>query len=135
MTLVREAMVPDPPGLEGSTSAQEAGELLSRDEVRAVFVCAGGRLIGVVTRKTLVREIVALGRDPRATRLAEIAEEPYLPIEASTELTEAFHLLEERDLERVPVTEDGRLVGVLSRSVLQRRLAEDAPAEDGQQQV
>ena len=33
----------------------------------------------------------------------------------------------EHDLERVPVVEGGRLVGVLSRSVLQRRLAEDEP--------
>jgi CBS domain-containing protein len=134
MTLVREAMVPDPPALDGTTSAQEVGELLSRDEVRAVYVCAEGRLIGVVTRKTLVREIVARGRDPRATSVAEIAEEPYLPIDASDELTEAFHLLEERDLERVPVTEEGRLVGVLSRSVLQRRLAEDAPPDEEQPQ-
>jgi len=134
MTLVREAMVPEPPALEGAASAQEAGELLSRDEVRAVFVCDDGKLIGVVTRKTLVREIVALGRDPRETRLAGIAEEPYLPIDASTELTAAFHLLEERDMERVPVTEEGRLVGVLSRSVLQRRLAEDAPSDDDEDQ-
>jgi CBS domain-containing protein len=127
MTLVREAMVPDPPALDGSASAQEAGELLSRDEVRAVFVSENGRLIGVITRKTLVREIVAAGLDPSATHVAAIAEEPYLPIDASTELTAAFHLLEEHDLERVPVTEDGRLVGMLSRAVLQRRLAEDAP--------
>jgi len=123
-------MVPEPPALDGAASAQQAGEELSRAEVRAVLVCEGGRLIGVVTRKTLVREIVALGRDPRETRLADIAEQPYLPIEASTELSEAFRLLEEHDLERVPVTEDGRLVGLLSRSVLQRRLAEDEPVPD-----
>jgi CBS domain-containing protein len=35
--------------------------------------------------------------------------------------------MEEKDAERVPVVEGGRLVGVLSRSVLQRRLAEDEP--------
>ena len=135
MTRVREAMVPDPPALSGEASAQEAGELLARPEVRAVFVCEDHRLIGVVTRKTLVREIVALGRDPRETRLADIAEEPYLPIDAGADLVEAFHQLEEHDLERVPVTEDGRLVGVLSRSVLQRRLAEDEEIPVDQQQV
>ena len=135
MTRVREAMVPDPPALSGHASAQEAGELLARPEVRAVFVCEDHRLIGVVTRKTLVREIVALGRDPRETRLADIAEEPYLPIDAGADLVEAFHQLEEHDLERVPVTEDGRLVGVLSRSVLQRRLAEDEEIPADQQQV
>jgi CBS domain-containing protein len=127
MTLVREAMVPDPPALEGSASAQEAGELLSRDEVRAVFVCREGRLIGVVTRKTLVREIVASGRDPRQTELGTIAEDPLLPVDGETDLGEAFRLLEAHDLDRVPVIEDGRLVGVLSRAIVQRRLAEDEP--------
>ena len=43
------------------------------------------------------------------------------------DLDEAFHSLEDNDLERVPVVEDGRLVGILSRTVLQRRLAEDEP--------
>jgi CBS domain-containing protein len=53
------------------------------------------------------------------------------------DLEEAFRFLEEHDAERVPVVEGGRLVGVLSRSVLQRRLAEDEPAAgtDDQQQV
>ena len=50
-------------------------------------------------------------------------------MDADLPVDEAFHLLEEEDLERVPVVEDGRLVGVLSRSVLQRRLAEDEPPE------
>ena len=47
--------------------------------------------------------------------------DPELPLD------EAFQFLEDEDLERVPVTEEGRLVGVLSRSALQRRLAEDEP--------
>jgi CBS domain-containing protein len=42
-------------------------------------------------------------------------------------LNDAFAYLEEHDYERVPVVEDGKLVGVLSRSAVQRRLAEDEP--------
>jgi CBS domain-containing protein len=93
-------------------------------------VCDQGRLLGVVTRKTLVREIVAAGRDPRTTTLAEIAEVPLNTIGSELPLDEAFRFLEEQDLKRVPVLEDGRLVGVLSRAVLQRRLAEDEPPLD-----
>ena len=44
--------------------------MLGRPEVRAVFVCDDGRLVGVVTRKTLVREVVAAGRDPRVDEAA-----------------------------------------------------------------
>ena len=131
MDKVRDAMVVDPPQLGGDASAQEAGEALERPEVRAVFVTDDGRLLGVVTRKTLVREIVAAGRDPRGTVLREIAEVPLNTIGPELPLDEAFRFLEEHDLDRVPVLEDGLLVGVLSRAVLQRRLAEDEPpAED-----
>ena len=127
MILVREAMVVEPRALGVDATAQEAGELLANPDVRAVFVCDDHRLVGVITRKTLVREVVAPGLDPRAARLGDVAEPPHYTFEAETPAEEAFRFMEERDAERVPVVEDGRLVGVLSRVVLQRRLAEDEP--------
>jgi len=126
---VRDAMVSAPRVLDAGASAQEAGEALARPEVRAVFVCAGELLAGVVTRKTLVREVVAAGRDPRTTPLREIAEAPNFTLGSELPLDEAYRFLEEHDLERVPVVEEGRLVGMLSRAVLQRRLAEDEPPD------
>jgi CBS domain-containing protein len=77
-----------------------------------------------------VSQVVAPGRDPRDTKVGEIAEPPLFTLDASMDLEEAFHALEEHDFERVPVVEDGRLVGILSRTVLQRRLAEDEPPPD-----
>jgi CBS domain-containing protein len=130
VTLVREAMVIEPPSLTVDATAKQAGELLANPEVRAVFVCDDRRLVGVVTRKTLVREVVASGRDPRETRVGEIAEAPHYTFEAAAPVEEAFRFMEENDAERVPVVEHGRLVGVLSRVVLQRRLAEDEPPSE-----
>ena len=127
--LVRDAMVADPLALDASSSAREAGEALSRDAVRSVLVCKDGALVGVVTRKTLVREVVANGRSPETTTLGEIAEEPNATLDAAMSLDAAFAFLEEHDYERVPVVEDDKLVGVLSRSGVQRRLAEDEPPE------
>ena len=133
---VRDAMVPEPTTLAAGASAQEAGRCFAESgEVRAIFVTEGdGRLLGVVTRKTLVREVVAAGREPGAVALREIAEPPNFTLDAGLDLDGAFRFLEEQDLERVPVVEqDGRLVGVLSRAVVQRRLAEDEPPEGEQQ--
>jgi CBS domain-containing protein len=130
MSLVRDAMVSDPLQLAAAASAQEAGRALADPEVRAVLVCDGGRLVGVVTRKTLVREVVAAGRDPRDTTLGSIAEPPLFTLEGAEPLENAFHELEQRDLERVPVTEGGRLVGVLSRAAVQRRMFEDDAPEE-----
>ena len=119
-------MVSNPGQLPADASAQAAGELLQRPEVRAVYVTDGERLVGVVTRKTLVREIVASGLDPAGTGLRVIAEDPHYTLGPDVPLEEAFRFLEEQDAERVPVVDEHhRLIGVLSRSVLQRRLAED----------
>jgi CBS domain-containing protein len=127
---VRDAMVPEPLALDVRASARDAGEALARDAVRAVLVCDDGRLVGAVTRKTLVREVVAGGRDPNSTSLGEIAEEPNATLDSGMGLHEAFALLEEQDYERVPVVDDGKLLGVLSRSAIQRRLAEDEPSDE-----
>jgi CBS domain-containing protein len=124
-------MVSEPATMASSAAAVEAGERLAHKDVRAVLVTdAEGQLVGVVTRTTLVREVVAAGRDPRSTPLGEIAEAPRFTVDADMAVEEAFQLLEDEDLERVPVVEEGKLVGVLSRSVLQRRLAEDEPPAD-----
>jgi CBS domain-containing protein len=128
---VRDAMIAEPRALPATATAREAGEVLTPAEVRAVFVVdADGGLVGVVTRKTLVARVVAAGRDPGSTPVGELAEPPYYTIDAETPLDEAFRFIEENDAERVPVVDGGRLVGVVSRAVLQRRLAEDEePAE------
>ena len=128
--LVRDAMVPEPTMLDADENARAGGLCLENPDIRAVFVCErDGTLLGVITRKTLVREVVAAGLHPNEVILRNIAEPPFFTLDASLSLDDAFRTLEERDLERVPVVEAGRLVGVLSRAVVQRRLAEDEPPE------
>jgi CBS domain-containing protein len=130
MTLVREAMMPDPKALPASASAQEAAELLTRPEVRAVLVVDAERLVGVVTCEVLVERVVAAGCDPRTTSVGDVAEPVALSALPDMAVEDAYRLMEEQDVERLPVTDDGRLVGVLSRSALTRRLAEDEPPDD-----
>ena len=56
-------------------------------------------------------------------------------LDADAPLDDGYRLLEEAEVERAPVLEQGRLVGVLSRSVVQRRLAEDEPPPEDEEAV
>ena len=124
-------MVPDPPWLAAEATAQEAGVLLARPEVRAVFVCDDEGLTGVVTRKTLVREVVAPGRHPRETPLGEIAEEPHYTIDSSETSTPPFVSSRSTTPNASRWSTVAGLSACSSRSVLQRRLAEDeGPSRD-----
>ena len=81
---VRDAMIPEPRSLEASAPAQDAGSHLTQPDVRAVYVSDADRFVGVVTRKTLVQEIVAAGRDPREVQVGEIAEQPNWTIDQAS---------------------------------------------------
>jgi CBS domain-containing protein len=126
MSLVRDGMLSDPAAIAADASVQEAAEHLVRPDVRVILVVdAGGALVGVVTPDSLVERVVAAGLDPRSTPVSAAVVEPQLVLDADQPLDDGYRLLEESDVERAPVLEQGRLVGVLSRSVVQRRLAED----------
>ena len=74
---------------------------------------------------------VARGEDLRSLSAAELAERDVPTIRPDATLDEALHLMAEQGLERLPVTEDERLLGVLPREPLVRRIAEDeAPSRD-----
>ena len=132
MSLVRDGMLSDPAAIDADASAQEAAEHLVRPDVRVILVVdANGALVGVVTPDSLVERVVAAGLDPRSTPVSAAVVDPPLVLDADQSLDDGYRLLEESDVERAPVLEQSRLVGVLSRSVVQRRLAEDeAPAEE-----
>ena len=129
--IVREALISDPRVLAGDASAREAAELLTHPNVRSVLVADGDRLLGCVTAESIVRA-VAEGLDPAQATARELASE-VTTVDPDMALEDAVHLMAERDLERLAVVEDGRLLGVLPRSPLLRRIAEDDPPEGGEE--
>lgn len=131
MSLVRDGMLSDPATLAADATVQDAAQHLSRPDVRALLVVDGsGELLGLVTPDSLVELVVAAGLDPGSTAVSAALVPPPLVLDADQLLDDGYRLLEEAELERAPVVEQGRLVGVLSRSVVQRRLAEEEEPVD-----
>jgi predicted transcriptional regulator len=122
--IVREALVSDPRVLSAEASAREAAELLTHPQVRSALVVDGDRLLGCVTLESIVAA-VASGVDLLSAKARDVCETDVLTVGPDLALGEALHLMAERGLERLPVTENGRLLGVLPREPVARRLAED----------
>ena len=124
--IVREALVPDPRVLAATASAREAAELLTHPHVRNALVVDGDRLLGCVTLESIVRA-VARGVDLLTATARDVCDADVTTVSPDLPLGEALHLMAEQGLERLPVTDDGRLLGVLPREPTVRRLAEDEP--------
>lgn len=129
---VREALVSDPRVLSADAGVSEAAELLLRPEIRSVLVVDGDRLVGAIGPDGVIRA-VATETELGDLTVGEICKSDLVTIGPDASLDEAVHLMSAHSLERVPVVEDGRLLGVVSREPLLRRLAEDEvpPSPEG----
>jgi predicted transcriptional regulator len=125
--IVREALVSDPRVVSADASAREAAELLTHPHVESALVTDGERLLGCVTLESIVAAL-ARGVDLLSATVREVCETDMTTVGPDLPLDEALHLMAESGLERLPVTEDGRLLGVLQREPVARRLAEEEPA-------
>jgi predicted transcriptional regulator len=122
--IVREALVSDPRVLPADASVREAAELLTHPQVKNVLVTDGERLLGCVTVESIVAA-VARGAELGSAKVRDVVEPEVASVPPDMPLDEALHLMAEQGLERLPVTENGRLLGVLPRETVARRLAED----------
>ena len=125
--IVREALVSDPRVVSADASAREAAELLTHPQVESALVTDGERLLGCVTLESIVAAL-ARGVDLLSATVREVCETDMTTVGPDMPLDAALHLMAESGLERLPVTEDGRLLGVLQREPVARRLAEEEPA-------
>jgi CBS domain-containing protein len=124
--IVREALVADPPVLQADAPVEAAAAHLARPHVESVLVADGERLVGVITKEAIVGA-VANSRDLRSLTVGDVADQDVPTVGPETTLGDALLLMAEQGLERLPVVEDGRLLGILPREPVVRRLAEDEP--------
>ena len=124
--IVREALMTDPRVLQAGARAREAAELLTHPHVSSVLVADGERLVGCIGAENIVAA-VAKGLDLQQATAGEVADADVITLPPDLPLDEALYRMAELDVARLPGTDDGRLLGVLSREPIARRLAEDEP--------
>ena len=117
---VKEWMQPDPPVIRAQASVGEAERLAEEHGLAIVYVVdEAGKLVGFLTRKAIA---AAPSEELPAGKLAAA---PIVTVSPDDPMERAVVLLGERHL-LLPVVENGRLVGVLTRGGVLRALAKMA---------
>ena len=126
---VREAMTASPRSIESGESVVQAARLMASEDVGSLPVVEAGELVGMVTDRDLVVQVLAKDLDATKVVVSEVATEN--PIVASPEepLDSALQRMAQEQVRRLPVVEDGRLVGILAQADVARTAK---PAETGQ---
>ncbi len=88
--------------------------MMKGEDVGSEPVVEEGRLAGIVADRDIVTRAVAEERNPEAVRVEEIASHDLVTVEPEEDLDEALALMSRHNARRLPVLEEGRLVGMLA---------------------
>src|SRR5215468_3834422 len=98
----------------GETTVKEAAQLMKKMRVGAAMVVAKGRLIGIFTERDALFRVLAGGKDPATTRLADVMTSHPQTVTPDRPFGYALHLMYEGGFRHVPVIENGRPIGMVS---------------------
>jgi CBS domain-containing protein len=121
MPTARDIMTSGTDHLSVDTTAADAARRLADDSIGSVPVCnIDGHLLGVVSDRDLVIDVIAKGRNPESTKLGDLIQEEAVTIGADDTVEDAIQTMSKHKVRRLPVIDGDKLVGMVSQADIAR---------------
>ncbi|ADV66981.1 CBS domain-containing protein [Deinococcus maricopensis] len=120
MTTLKDIMTMDIATLDPDATLKEAATLMLERDIGNVLVMDGDQLLGILTDRDIVIRAVAYGRDPGAVA-RDFVSPDVLTLDVDMNIEDAAREMAHRQVRRLPVTRDGKIVGIVSLGDLATR--------------
>lgn len=111
---IREIMTADPVFAEPDTTLEEIATMMKEENIGAVPVVEDGEVSGIVTDRDIVLRCIAEGKDAAECTAEDVMSTEVFCIEPDTSAAEAARLMGDRQIRRLAVIENGKLIGMVS---------------------
>ena len=113
---VRDAMTENPRSIGASASVVEAARLMREGDIGSLPITDDEELVGMITDRDITTRVVAEAGDPKSTSVGEVYSRDLISVEPDKDLEEALQLMARHQVRRLPVVENGRLVGIVAQA-------------------
>jgi CBS domain-containing protein len=120
LVLVRDVMTKNPRVVRRDTSVQEVVATMNKFNISSVIVVQEERPVGIITHKDIVSKIVQPRIPPDALTAREIMNAPIITIHEDASIEEAARLMARKNIKKLPVVSDNKLVGIITSMDLVR---------------
>ncbi len=126
MAKAREIMTSDPVCVGPNDTVQAAAQLMKSNHVGPIPVIDGsGQIVGIVTDRDLAIKVVAEGRAPDSTKVADVMSRDVFTCGPNDDVEQVIHTMEEHQVRRVPIVdEECCLVGIVAQADVATRSGE-----------
>ena len=113
---VRDAMTEDPRSIGASATVVEAARLMREEHVGSLPITDDEQLVGMITDRDITTRVVAEAADLETTSVGDVYSRDLISVEADKDLEEALQLMARHQVRRLPVVENGKLVGIVAQA-------------------
>jgi CBS domain-containing protein len=113
---VRDAMTEGPRSIDASASVVEAARLMREEHIGSLPITDHEQLVGMITDRDITTRVVAEAADPKVTSVGDVHSRDIISVEPDNGLEEALLLMARHQVRRLPVVENGRLVGIVAQA-------------------
>lgn len=111
---IRDIMTHTVIGIDPEESVEVAARQLAHYNIGAMPVTQNGKLCGMLTDRDLVTRCLAANRAPAKTKVREVMTGRVVSVQPDMDVGVAAHLMGRQQVRRLPVTENGKLCGMVS---------------------
>ena len=111
---VREVMTTRIVSVEPTSTVKDAALIMNRHNIGSVPVVDGSSVRGMLTDRDIVLRCVAENRDATTLKVSDICSQGAVSVQPEQNLSDAMNLMSTEQIRRLPVIDNGRLVGMLS---------------------
>jgi CBS domain-containing protein len=108
---------------------QSAVLVMNQHKIGCTIVLEDDALVGIFTERDILARVVAAGLDPKTTSVRDVMTSPVRTVTAATAVDEVMSLMFEKNIRHIPVTENGRVVSLISIGDVNRWMVQMHKAE------
>ncbi len=117
---VKDVMTVRVSTIEKSQTVVEASRIMERDRVNCLVVTSGRSAAGMITDSDITRYVVSKGLDPSQLTVEKVMSSPVVFCSPTEKIEAAAKRLQEYGINRLVVTENGNLAGIITEADLEK---------------
>jgi len=118
--IVKEAMKTNLVMVEPTTTVLEAAKLMKKNRIGNVLVVEKKQPVGILTESDILKKVVAEGKNASDVLVEEVMSTPVVVADPYISLEEAMKTMGKCNIRRLPVIENGELIGVITQKDISR---------------
>lgn len=126
---IKNIMIDNVITVESNTSVKDAVNVMNQHEIGCLVVKEMGKIVGIITERDILSRVVANCKHPEKTKVSEVMSSPVIVGSVDMDIKDAVKQMLTRKIKKLPIVENGQLVGLITLTDIARMFSVHIPLE------